>query len=79
MEFEKIHKKLLQDRDTIYKSQSYYRKKLQELEIKYKENQRKIYENCIKHHGNHTWEAFREDGPYGERYYICKNCNTENY
>ena len=79
MEFENIHKRLLQERDEILKLQTEYRLKLEVLELKYKENKVKIYENCIKHHGNHLWEAFREEGPYGERYFICKNCNAEDY
>lgn len=79
MEFENIQNRLLQERDDIYKSQREYRLKLEALELKYKENKRKIYENCIKHHGDHIWEAFREDGPYGQRYFICKKCNAENY
>ena len=73
------HEKLIQHQNEIYELQTKYNLKLKELEVKYKENKQKIYENCIKQHGDHEWEAFREDGPYGERYYICKNCNEENY
>ena len=73
------HEKLIQYQNEIFKLQTEYNLKLKELEVKYKENKQKIYENCIKQHGEHEWETFREDGPYGERYYICKNCNAEHY
>ena len=79
MKFENIHNTLLKERDEIFKLQREYRVKLEELELRYQENKKKINENCIKHHGDHIWEAFREEGPYGERYYICKNCNAESY
>tara|TARA_B100000989_G_scaffold276771_1_gene237244 strand:+ start:234 stop:476 length:243 start_codon:yes stop_codon:yes gene_type:complete len=73
------HEKLIIQQKKIYALQHEYTLKLNELSDQLKENKRKIYENCIKQHGHHEWEAFREDGPYGERYYICKNCNSENY
>lgn len=79
MEFENIQNRLLQERDDIYKLQREYRLKLEALELKYKENKVKISENCVKHHGDHIWEAFHEEGPYGQRYFICKKCNAENY
>lgn len=79
MEFKTSHEKLVQEKREIYKLQSQYRAKLEELEIKQKEIIQKIRDNCIKQHGDHIWEAFREDGPYGELFYVCENCNAENY
>jgi len=79
MDFATTHKQLLEEEKMIIKLQYKCREKLNMLHSQLQENKKKIYENCIKHHGNHLWEAFREEGPYGERYFICKNCNTEDY
>ena len=79
MEFKPSHEKLLQERDDIYKLQSQYSAKLEELKIKQKEIIQKIRENCIKHHTHHKWNEMRENGAYGELFYVCENCNAENY
>ena len=44
-----------------------------------KEIIQKIRENCIKHHTHHKWNEMRENGAYGELFYVCENCNAENY
>jgi hypothetical protein len=38
----------------------------------------KIIEECIEKNGKHDFERERESGPYGESYFVCKQCGYES-
>jgi predicted DNA binding CopG/RHH family protein len=78
-EFQQSHNALLQQRIDTYNELSKMRILLENLNKKVQSINHNISKNCIKHNKQHEWESYRESGHYGERYYICKHCNTTQY
>lgn len=77
-EFQDSHKELIQKRQSIYSEIYELKKYLEELKQKVELTEIDIQRNCIKHNKDHEWEVEREEGPYGERFFVCKHCNTIN-
>ena len=46
-------------------------KRLKQIELTLKDLEITIVNNC-----KHEWKTEREDGMYGERYTLCKNCGV---
>lgn len=75
-EFQQSHAELVKKRDDTYKEIIEIQRKLERLKQKVTLTEYTIQHNCIKYNQQHVWEVEREDGPYGERFFICKNCQT---
>ena len=54
-----------------------YYKEIKNIDYKIKKLIWKKYDNCIQKYGSHKVESYRENGPYGETFYYCKNCKYE--
>jgi hypothetical protein len=65
------------------KREIYYCINLLEVQIKDFKNKleeidNKIIQECIETNGKHDFERERESGPYGESYFVCKQCGYES-
>ena len=78
-EFTHSHNELVNERNNIINKIMEARRQLEWLKEQEKEIDYNIKENCIKYNKEHDWESHREDGPYGERFFICKHCDCTNY
>ena len=76
--FEMKHAVLISEQNELYKKRGELRKALESIEIELEKHQEKIENNCLSFFGKHDFETFREEGPYGERYYVCKHCDYQN-
>lgn len=76
--FEMKHAALISEQNELYKKRGELRKALESMEIELEKHQEKIENNCLSFFGKHDFETFREEGPYGERYYVCKHCGCQN-
>lgn len=77
-EFNDSHKELVQKRQSIYSEIYELNRHLEKLKQRIELTEVDIRDNCIKHHKKHEWQIEREEGPYGERFFVCKHCNTIN-
>ena len=77
-EFNDSHKELVQKRQSIYSEIYELNRHLEKLKQRIELTEVDIRDNCIKHHKEHEWKIEREEGPYGERFFVCKHCNTIN-
>ena len=77
MEYLTKHGELLQEKKNLYNLQYEYNSKIKEIQKLLDINQINISRNCLNKHGKHNWIETREDGIYGERFYICENCGTD--
>jgi len=77
-EFNDSHKELVQKRQSIYSEIYELNRHLEKLKQRIELTEVDIRDNCIKHHKEHEWQIEREEGPYGERFFVCKHCNTIN-
>ena len=75
-EFQQSHAELVKKRDNTYNEMIQIQRQLERLKQKVELTEYTIQHNCIKHNREHDWDIEREDGPYGERFYVCKNCQT---
>lgn len=75
--FEMKHAVLISEQNTLYKKRGELIKALESMEIELEKHQEKIENNCLSFFGKHDFETFREEGPYGERYYVCKHCGYQ--
>jgi len=75
-EFHQSHAELVKKRDNTYNEMIQIQRQLERLKQKVELTEYTIRHNCIKHNREHDWDIEREDGPYGERFYVCKNCQT---
>ena len=75
--FEMKHAVLISEQNELYKKRGELRKALESMEIELEKHQEKIENNCLSFFGKHDFETFREEGPYGERYYVCKHCDYQ--
>lgn len=77
-EFNDSHKELVEKRQSIYSEIYELNRHLEKLKQRIELTEVDIRHNCIKHHKEHEWQIEREEGPYGERFFVCKHCNTIN-
>lgn len=77
-EFQDSHKELVEKRQSIYSEIYELNRHLEKLKQRIELTEVDIRRNCIKHHKEHEWQIEREEGPYGERFFVCKHCNTIN-
>ena len=78
-EFTHSHNELIKERNNIINKIMEVKRDLELLQKKEKYIHNSIMDNCVKYNKKHDWETHREDGPYGERFYICKHCDSMNY
>jgi hypothetical protein len=50
-----------------------------DLKLKIDKINRIIMRECIEKHGGHDYQRERDDGLYGESYFVCKICKYEYY
>lgn len=74
MDFKKKHNELMKNIDELNEKKRMYYEAIKEIDKKIEQHQERIYDNCIDCFGNHDWIQYREEGMYGEVFYVCKNC-----
>ena len=62
--------KLIDRRQTLYKSISELKDQIEHIKDEIKKTDTKLYNLCV-----HQWDCHDTGGAYSERYYICKICS----
>lgn len=75
--FEETHEKLLHGKVELHKKRTDLLKQIDEINHLLYLQDEKIEKNCLFFHKEHYYERHREEGPYGENYYMCKHCGFE--
>ena len=76
-DFEKLD--LNEYKKELWKLETYYTKKIQEIKNQIKETNRYIAKKCKNKNGDHEWISERENCMYGEKYTLCKKCRVDYY